>query len=61
MDHATAQKLIARGYVAIVYVHYSYSDKEKGDLVSKHKSYEAAERAARSCRLWGVRFLDEIA
>lgn len=60
MDRNTAQQLISQGYVAIVYVAYAYADKQRGDVISKHKSYDAANRKARGSSMWGVRFLDEI-
>lgn len=60
MDRTTAQKLIAQGYVAIVYVAYGYGDKQRGDVISKHKSYEAADRKAKGYGMWGIRMLSEI-
>jgi hypothetical protein len=59
MDNITVQDLINKGYVAVVYVAYAYADKQCGDIISKHKSYEAANRKARGSSMWGVRFLDE--
>jgi len=61
MDRNTAQQLIAQGYVAIVYVAYAYADKQQGDVISKHKTYEAANRKASGSSMWGVRFLGDIA
>lgn len=61
MDRNTAQQLIAQGYVSIVYVAYAYADKQRGDVISKHKSYEAANRKANGSSMWGVRYLSDIA
>jgi hypothetical protein len=61
MERTTAQKLISQGYVAVVYVAYAYADKKQGDIISKHKSYDAANSKASGNGMWGVRFLGEIA
>jgi hypothetical protein len=61
MDRTTAQNLIEKGYVAVVYVAYDYADKQRGDIISKHKSYEAANRKASKNSMWGVRYLNDIA
>jgi len=60
MDCNTAQKLLEEGYVAIVYAAYDYADKRRGDVISKHKTYEAANRQANGNILLEVRQLSEI-
>lgn len=61
MTNTAAQKLIAQGYVAVVYVAYEYADKQRGEIISKHKTYEAASRKAGQSSMWGVRYLSEMA
>jgi hypothetical protein len=57
MDSTTAKNLIAKGYVAVVYVAYDYANRKSGDIISKHKTYDAALRKARGSSFWGVRLL----
>ena len=61
MNRKTAQKIMSQGYVAVVYVAYAYAGKRHGDIISKHKSYDAAAKKASGSSMWGVRFLDDIA
>ena len=52
-----AAELLEKGYVAVVYV--AYGDNE-GNIISKHKSSSAAQKAARASDSYGVRYLDEL-
>lgn len=49
--------LVEKGFVAVVYFVYG---KNSGDIVSKHKSSNAAQQAARANDAYGVRYLDEL-
>lgn len=55
-----ASALIDKGFVAVVYVSYAYADRQAGDIVSRHKSSDAAQKAARKSTSHGVRYLDEL-
>jgi hypothetical protein len=58
MDQKGAKALMDKGFVAVVYVAYAYADKEVGEIISKHKSYEAADAMAKQSTFWGIRYLD---
>ncbi len=47
----TKQKNNKKEYVACVVVAYDYADKKKGDIISRHYSYAAAERACNNSHL----------
>lgn len=38
-----------------VYVCYDYADKRRGDVISRHATYEAANRKARQSTFWAIR------
>jgi hypothetical protein len=60
LNQVRAAELIAQGFVAVVYAAYDYADKQRGDLISKHKTYEAANHKASENTMWGVRFLSDV-
>ena len=45
-------------YKWIVYVYHGYADKQRGDIISRHKTYEAADRKASKSPFWGVKEVD---
>lgn len=47
-------------YTHVVIAEYSYADKVRGDVISKHKSYAAANKKAAKSTFWGVREISEI-
>jgi hypothetical protein len=60
MDAAKAQDLIARGYTLAVYVVQGYGEYAEGDVLSVHKTREAAQRKANySSDHWAVRPLQD--
>lgn len=63
MTKTEAQSLIDAGYVAVVSVAYDYADKTRGDVISRHRSSDAAQKAARkdTAGMWRVEYLDEVA
>lgn len=46
--------LRAAGYRAIVYAHHAYADKASGDIISMHKTRDAADRKARGSSMWAI-------
>lgn len=56
------QKLHAQGFRFVIVVFYDGPYGEKGDLISKHISYEAAEKASRKYGNWcGIRCISDYA
>ena len=53
------QKLIDQGYEWVVYAAYEHAGHEKGEIISKHKSYAAAEKKARNNNFLGIRDINE--
>ncbi len=39
----------------VVYVMYAYADKKCGEIISRHKTYEAADKKARKSTFWAIR------
>ena len=46
-------------YTHIVIAEYSYADKVRGDVISKHRSYAAANKKANKSTFWGIREIAE--
>lgn len=44
-------------WVAEVYIAYAYADKRVGDIISRHKSYDAANKIASKSSMLGVRYV----
>jgi hypothetical protein len=59
-DIAEARRLIEQGYTCCVYVACPYGDKVIGDVISLHRDYEDAAKAARGNDLLGVQFLAHL-
>lgn len=38
-----------------VYVNYAYADRDPGDVISTHRTYEVAYKVARKSVFWAVR------
>lgn len=59
IDAVAAQELIDMGYSLAVVIVKSYGDKLEGELISVHKTREAAQRKANYTDHWAVRELSE--
>ncbi len=60
MDADKARSLIKQGYSMAVYVTKGYGDLVEGDVISVHKTLEAATRKANySSDHWAVRSLSD--
>jgi hypothetical protein len=59
LDAAGAQELIDLGYTLAVVIVKSYGDKQEGELISVHKTREAAQRKANYTDHWAVRELSD--
>ena len=60
LDADKARELIAQGYSLAVYVAKGYGEYQEGDVLSVHKTLEAANRKAGYCYgHWEVRRLEE--
>ncbi len=59
MNRAKIQTKINQGYVAAVVVQYAYNTHDRGDIISCHKSYAAAERACTNSH-WAVKVLADM-
>lgn len=60
-----AKDYIAKGYIALVVVAFDYNDKkrgykQRGDIISKHKTYDAAFRKAKDNCFVCVQLLDYL-
>lgn len=55
-----AAELVAQGFVAVVYSAYGIGGHQAGDVISKHKTSDAAQKAASKSSDYGVRYLDEL-
>lgn len=51
---------IRKNTVAVVVVQYAYANHKRGDIISQHRSYEAAERAAKRNSFVCIRFADDV-
>lgn len=38
-----------------VYAMYAYAHRQKGDVISTHKTYDAANKVANKSSFWGIR------
>lgn len=54
------QEAILKPYTHAVIVEYDYSDRARGDVISKHKSYAAAAKKASQSTFWAVREIAEV-
>lgn len=55
------EAIYTQGYNAVVYAAYDNGSAQRGDIVSKHKTQAAAQKAARGDNFLAVRDLSEIA
>ncbi len=60
MDKKSIEQKIEAGFVAAVVVDYDYSNKKRGDVISCHRSYEAANRKASTSTMWAVKYLTDM-
>lgn len=52
---ADLAKVVAAGYAFVTYVHYTSADHEaRGNIISRHRTYEAAMKAAKGNTFAGI-------
>ena len=54
------EKLSKSKFEWVVYAAYAYGDKDQGEIISRHRTYEAAEKKARQSTFWGVMDAREV-
>ena len=56
-----AEQDLKAGYTHYVVAAYAYADKERGEVISRHKTYEGAQQKAKGSTMWGIKDIREYA